>query len=126
MEKSTINLKELVISNSALGELANIDLPITAAYMLSRIINKISPAMQDYQTSLEALIKKHGEEDKKTGKIAIAADSKNMPEFEKDLAELLKTEETFEFTKLAISDLGDCKVKTSILLPLSWIFTDAD
>lgn len=101
-----LTLKDIVDAQQALIKLTHLNLPIKAAYKISRIIKVLEPELQHYYTTLNMILIKYGAKTDNKGKIIfvdgqpdMAVDQKIL--YEKELNELLDV--TLELTVSPIS-----------------------
>lgn len=111
-----LTLRKLQRAQPALQKLMNTDLPIQAAFRLSRIAKAVSDIFEDLENQRTALIKKYG---KPSGNGEFTVTPSNMPRFSTLFNDLLDKEEisielsliseeeilAFENVKLSAMDL---------------------
>lgn len=109
---------ELFMSQQALTELVNKDLPNKSALQLRRILKRIEPEIKSFDEQRLKIAKALGKPSE-DGQSFVVDDDK-IAEFNKQMEDLGSVEFKFEDLE-PINDLGTAEVKTSLLVVLGWL-----
>lgn len=113
-----IKLKQLVGSNTALGNLFNADIPVATGFQLGMIIEEIQSHLKRFDEMRDTLVKKYGKEQKDG---AFIIPEKQVPVADKELDDLLNTEVEISTEAISISKLGEINVKPIDMYALKWL-----
>ena len=109
-----IKLNEIVGSAENIKALLEVKLPVKIAYRLSKLVNKLQPSLSIYEENRNKLIKEYGTE-QEDGNIAVK-DPEKLKLFAVELGKLLEVEESVEFEKIKIEDLGEIEIAPNLLV----------
>jgi hypothetical protein len=114
-----IALHEIVNSVEPIRELQKVDFPVKISYKIKRLVDKLNPILETYNTKKNDLIKEYGTET--DGKLGVT-DPEKLPLFLEKHNELVTVEEEVDFEPIKIEELGDVKVAPEKLV--SFMFTE--
>ena len=115
-----IKLETLVVSNSALMQLAQEKLQAKTAYMLQRNIRIIRDELKTYDaTRVDLINSKYGTK-QEDGTYQVLPDK--QPAFFQELNPLLAVDLELDLRKISLTELT-CPVSAAMLLDLEWMVT---
>lgn len=116
-----IKLKEIINQADNIGKLSEMKLPIKASYRINRIISKILPDIKQYNEKRLEVIKELGIADEKNPEVYNVPKEK-LPEFTKQIEELLSIEVEIDLEPISIIELGEINIEPALLV--EWLFKD--
>jgi len=112
-----VKLTDVQNAKECMNKLANMDLPISTSYKLSKLIKKLNKEYDDIEEFRVQLIKKYGQEDNEQKNIRVNPDSEEFLSFLKEYNEFMETEVDIDIDKLEIkTEELDIKIKSVELL----------
>lgn len=136
----TVTLAQLNQSIGALSELTTQPIAIRTSFQIGKIIKAVNSEMEQYNASRTKLCEQYSNKDIEGKAIMVGADGKpivegqpgrydipkeKMPEFEKELAELLAIETQVPGQQIKVSDLNTVNIAPALLMNLEWLITDS-
>ena len=123
-EKTQIcELGELKTMLSAMGVLANLDLPAVIAFRIGKIVQQANEVMDVYSKTLEkaqAKAAKVGE----PGEALVFFSPEAEKEYKAQFAELNEENVEIKFTPISLEGFGDVQVKPVVFAALMWLFEE--
>lgn len=113
-----IKLNDVVSNVENLQALQEIKFPVKVSYRIKRLIDKLDPILKAYNEKRNDLVKEFGEEQE--DKSVRVTDPAKLISFSEKLSDLLTSEETVDFEKIKVEELGDVEVSAKLLV--SFIF----
>lgn len=105
-----VKLADIVNSSNGLSNILKKELPIKAAYWLSRLMSKLDSEIKQFNLNRDNLIKKYGKETEH-GEIRVDPDDKvNFEKFQKEFNDLVDIEIEVDINKIPLSLFGDVNV----------------
>lgn len=102
-----IKLHEIVNSVESIKDLQKVDFPVKVSYKIKRLVDKLNPILEAYNTKKNELIKEYGTET--DGKITVT-DPEKFKLFIEKHTELVEVDEEIDFEPLKLEELGDVKI----------------
>lgn len=122
-----MKLSSLVNSEKELSKLLDIKLPVKIAYKISKLVNKVKPELEIFDTQRNKLIKELGKQtNEETDEWTVLPE--NLSKFKEEITKLLNLEVNLEFgegkeiEKIKIEDLGDIQLDSKSFVSLDWLF----
>jgi hypothetical protein len=99
---------------SNLAALQEANLPVKVSYRIKRLIDKCESILKAYNEKRNELVKEFGTKDE-AGNFSVK-DPEKLAEFFVKLNELLEVEESIEFDKIKVDDLGEITIAPKLLV----------
>lgn len=120
---------ELLIANQALGQLANLAMPITTALKVRRMARQMGPMLEDIEAERKRLLERYAVRDA-DGKPRFEDEAKSRyalkPEFYIDWQALLDADSAAEIAPIMIAELGEITIQPAVLMGMGDLIVDAE
>ena len=110
-----IKLADIVGEVENVKALLDLKFPIKVSYRLNRLVSKLQPELNLYDTKRNELVKEFGDAPQEDGTIKVT-DPEKLAEFTKKLQELLDVECEIDFEKIKIDDIPNVEVSPKLLV----------
>jgi hypothetical protein len=110
-----IKLEQIVLNVEQLKALQEVKFPVKVSYRIMRLVNKLQPELNTYETKRNELVKEFGEPADEKGDIRVT-DPKKLVKFTEKLQELLSLDIEVDFTPIKMEELGDVNVEPKLLI----------
>ena len=119
-----INIHQLSLASKAVNALLKVDMPVTLAFKLNRVLNRINADLREADKQRIVLLHKFGTPNKDN------ADSFTIPDentvaFSREMNELYKVEVEVDFELIPLSSFQNVNCKLEDMIGLSVLIDDA-
>jgi len=118
---------KLVNSVDSLQSIGKLNLPVKTSFAIAVTLKEIDDALTVFNAEREKIINKYAELNEynqpkvnEQGNVIIT----NVPDFNKDLNELLAIEVELNVNPISVEALGDIQLPPTSLMSISWILTN--
>jgi hypothetical protein len=112
-----IKVGEIVASRESLAKLIGKELPVKAAFRLSRVVKTLNTELKDFEEQRMKLIQKYGE--KKEGQEdTMIVKPENMEAFSTEMEALFTEEIEVSYEPVTVADLGNVQITPSDMVAL--------
>lgn len=118
---------ELYAMRKPLANLLETEVPVKAAFCLSRLVKQIEEGLRSVELDRNALVRKLGvvdSEESKPDNEVWKVPPENQDAFDKELSELFSREISIEFTPVPLSTLDGAKIMTGDMMLMEKLFVD--
>lgn len=116
-----IKIEKLIGSTEALKNLFTAPVPVSVAFLLSKIIKEFEENLKFFDDARNAAIQKYGKE-QKDGTFKVG--EKEGVILNKEVQDLLNTEIEFHADPINIDKLNDITLSASDMYSLDWLLTE--
>jgi hypothetical protein len=118
-----LTLHKLVASSPALAELASdTKLPVRTSYWAGKVLRKANAELQDYNETRIKLCEQFGTVSADGRKYEFSDDK--LPEFQKQVSELLDTEIELPGEPFTLDKLGEATLSPASMMQLDWLIVE--
>lgn len=120
-----VKLASIINSVEGLNNILKKELPVKAAYWLTKLSHKLESEIKQFTETRNRLIKKYGEQ-KDNDWLVNPEDKEKYEKFKNEMEELLNTEVDIDINPIAIKQLGDVKISAIDMMAIEPFLTDIE